>query len=146
MSALSVSPMKVCGVFSNNDSNVYQTFYYILTYYEKFSSKHESCILWLNAPESNGLILNFCVQKLYFLHLMKIRSDTWASCTSKCLCVAIDLVAQRGEKLELLIDKTENLVDSVSVCVHIMFAWGHFISWYYYWLFLPLTSCSVGNI
>ncbi|NWU20729.1 VAMP7 protein, partial [Dyaphorophyia castanea] len=24
----------------------------------------------------------------------------------------IDLVAQRGEKLELLIDKTENLVDS----------------------------------
>lgn len=25
-----------------------------------------------------------------------------------------DLVAQRGEKLELLIDKTENLVDSVS--------------------------------
>lgn len=24
-----------------------------------------------------------------------------------------DLVAQRGEKLELLIDKTENLVDSV---------------------------------
>ncbi|ETE66819.1 Vesicle-associated membrane protein 7, partial [Ophiophagus hannah] len=26
----------------------------------------------------------------------------------------IDLVAQRGEKLELLIDKTENLVDSVS--------------------------------
>uniref|UniRef100_A0A8D0FAG3 AP-3 complex subunit delta-1 n=1 Tax=Strix occidentalis caurina TaxID=311401 RepID=A0A8D0FAG3_STROC len=27
----------------------------------------------------------------------------------------IDLVAQRGEKLELLIDKTENLVDSVSL-------------------------------
>lgn len=26
-----------------------------------------------------------------------------------------DLVAQRGEKLELLIDKTENLVDSVSL-------------------------------
>lgn len=25
-----------------------------------------------------------------------------------------DLVAQRGERLELLIDKTENLVDSVS--------------------------------
>lgn len=25
-----------------------------------------------------------------------------------------DLVAQRGEKLELLIDKTDNLVDSVS--------------------------------
>lgn len=27
----------------------------------------------------------------------------------------IDLVAQRGERLELLIDKTENLVDSVSM-------------------------------
>ncbi|MEE6496361.1 hypothetical protein FKM82_002323 [Ascaphus truei] len=27
----------------------------------------------------------------------------------------IDLVAQRGERLELLIDKTENLVDSVSI-------------------------------
>lgn len=26
-----------------------------------------------------------------------------------------DLVAQRGEKLELLIDKTDNLVDSVSL-------------------------------
>ena len=26
-----------------------------------------------------------------------------------------DLVAQRGERLELLIDKTENLVDSVSM-------------------------------
>lgn len=26
----------------------------------------------------------------------------------------LDLVAQRGERLELLIDKTENLVDSVS--------------------------------
>lgn len=31
------------------------------------------------------------------------------------LCVFSDLVAQRGEKLELLIDKTENLVDSVSL-------------------------------
>lgn len=31
-----------------------------------------------------------------------------------CLCFFADLVAQRGEKLELLIDKTENLVDSVS--------------------------------
>lgn len=31
------------------------------------------------------------------------------------LCVLFtDLVAQRGEKLELLIDKTESLVDSVS--------------------------------
>lgn len=30
-------------------------------------------------------------------------------------CLSPDLVAQRGEKLELLIDKTENLVDSVSV-------------------------------
>lgn len=27
----------------------------------------------------------------------------------------LDLVAQRGERLELLIDKTENLVDSVSM-------------------------------
>ena len=33
-------------------------------------------------------------------------------CFSLCTCV--DLVAQRGERLELLIDKTENLVDSVS--------------------------------
>lgn len=31
------------------------------------------------------------------------------------LCLFTDLVAQRGEKLELLIDKTENLVDSVSL-------------------------------
>ncbi len=30
------------------------------------------------------------------------------------MCLFTDLVAQRGEKLELLIDKTENLVDSVS--------------------------------
>ena len=30
------------------------------------------------------------------------------------LACSSDLVAQRGEKLELLIDKTENLVDSVS--------------------------------
>lgn len=29
--------------------------------------------------------------------------------------ICTDLVAQRGEKLELLIDKTENLVDSVSL-------------------------------
>lgn len=32
--------------------------------------------------------------------------------TNLCFFVS-DLVAQRGEKLELLIDKTENLVDSV---------------------------------
>lgn len=31
------------------------------------------------------------------------------------LSLSPDLVAQRGEKLELLIDKTENLVDSVSL-------------------------------
>lgn len=31
-----------------------------------------------------------------------------------CFLFVPDLVAQRGEKLELLIDKTENLVDSVS--------------------------------
>lgn len=35
---------------------------------------------------------------------------TWLSS-----CFFTDLVAQRGEKLELLIDKTENLVDSVSL-------------------------------
>lgn len=29
--------------------------------------------------------------------------------------IFLDLVAQRGERLELLIDKTENLVDSVSM-------------------------------
>lgn len=34
---------------------------------------------------------------------------------SLSLCIFTDLVAQRGEKLELLIDKTENLVDSVSL-------------------------------
>lgn len=32
-----------------------------------------------------------------------------------CIHVFTDLVAQRGEKLELLIDKTENLVDAVSL-------------------------------
>lgn len=32
-----------------------------------------------------------------------------------CVHVFTDLVAQRGEKLELLIDKTENLVDAVSL-------------------------------
>lgn len=32
-----------------------------------------------------------------------------------CSFFLTDLVAQRGEKLELLIDKTENLVDSVSL-------------------------------
>lgn len=31
-----------------------------------------------------------------------------------------DLVAQRGEKLELLIDKTENLVDSVSYAAYFL--------------------------
>lgn len=36
---------------------------------------------------------------------------------SECNVFLLDLVAQRGEKLELLIDKTENLVDSVSVCL-----------------------------
>lgn len=30
-----------------------------------------------------------------------------------------DLVAQRGEKLELLIDKTENLVDSVRLKINL---------------------------
>ena len=35
--------------------------------------------------------------------------------TLEPLCLFTDLVAQRGEKLELLIDKTENLVDSVSL-------------------------------
>lgn len=35
---------------------------------------------------------------------------------SECVlyCATVDLVAQRGERLELLIDKTENLMDSVS--------------------------------
>lgn len=36
------------------------------------------------------------------------------TCGCVCFCFS-DLVAQRGEKLELLIDKTENLVDSVSL-------------------------------
>lgn len=47
------------------------------------------------------------------------RKTRWESCFSiGMLIIALpfiqDLVAQRGEKLELLIDKTENLVDSVS--------------------------------
>lgn len=38
----------------------------------------------------------------------------WVNLTLTNLCFFFsDLVAQRGEKLELLIDKTENLVDSV---------------------------------
>lgn len=38
----------------------------------------------------------------------------------------LDLVAQRGEKIELLIDKTESLVDSVS---HFLpaYLWEHII-------------------
>lgn len=41
---------------------------------------------------------------------------TWAP-----LVLFTDLVAQRGEKLELLIDKTENLVDAVSlVCSFVL--------------------------
>lgn len=37
------------------------------------------------------------------------------TCSFGFLSLFPDLVAQRGEKLELLIDKTENLVDSVSL-------------------------------
>lgn len=51
-----------------------------------------------------------------------IESDfTWNkvknNILTKTLCFPkfSDLVAQRGERLELLIDKTENLVDSVSM-------------------------------
>lgn len=44
------------------------------------------------------------------LDFLCLQSDL---CLSLCFCT--DLVAQRGEKLELLIDKTENLVDSVSL-------------------------------
>ncbi|XP_041051505.1 vesicle-associated membrane protein 7 isoform X2 [Carcharodon carcharias] len=40
----------------------------------------------------------------------------------------IDLVAQRGEKLELLIDKTENLVDSVVIYIIVSAACGG-LSW-----------------
>ncbi len=47
---------------------------------------------------------------LVTLDLLCLPSELWLS-----LCLFADLVAQRGEKLELLIDKTENLVDSVSL-------------------------------
>lgn len=44
------------------------------------------------------------------LNLWCLSSELWLSGY-----LFTDLVAQRGEKLELLIDKTENLVDSVSL-------------------------------
>lgn len=49
-------------------------------------------------------------QNLITLNLLCLPSELRLS-----LCLFTDLVAQRGEKLELLIDKTENLVDSVSL-------------------------------
>lgn len=67
---------------------------------------------------------------LFILSETTARSSSWlpaelwvleaAFCTGILLTdwdfsLSPDLVAQRGEKLELLIDKTENLVDSVSL-------------------------------
>lgn len=49
-------------------------------------------------------------RNLVTLDLLCLPSELWLY-----LCLFTDLVAQRGEKLELLIDKTENLVDSVSL-------------------------------
>lgn len=44
---------------------------------------------------------------------MGIRITMQKASTYQFFFLSSDLVAQRGEKLELLIDKTENLVDSV---------------------------------
>jgi len=56
------------------------------------------------------------VVSLHFFHESHYNTGPFGSPASSLQAVCVlftDLVAQRGEKLELLIDKTENLVDSV---------------------------------
>ncbi|XP_053435705.1 vesicle-associated membrane protein 7 isoform X1 [Nycticebus coucang] len=51
------------------------------------------------------------VDELKGIMVRNIVAVLWMSFLRNC-CLSEDLVAQRGERLELLIDKTENLVDS----------------------------------
>ncbi len=66
----------------------------------------------MHVDDLKGIMVRNIGESVTLFSFIDVSGDFWVNVC--CVCVAVDLVAQRGERLELLIDKTENLMDSVS--------------------------------